>query len=101
MIKAVYGIEHPETILPYNVFRDNLYHFAIPLAVGILIQHINPRSPTFAMAILKRLSPLAILNIHFFYLQFDFDLYVYGLFKWMVDYRFVLPIKKKYNEYKN
>lgn len=87
MVKVMYGIEHPESILPYNVFRDNLFHFAIPLAVGVLIQNIYPRSPMFSMAILKRLSPLAILNIHFFYVQFDLDLYVYGLFKWVVNYR--------------
>lgn len=84
MIKLIYEIEHPENILPYNVFRDNLYHFAIPLMIGVLIQNFCPHSPMFSRAILKRLSPIAILNIHFFYLQFDLDLYVYGLFTWVV-----------------
>ncbi|XP_055299083.1 uncharacterized protein LOC129566843 [Sitodiplosis mosellana] len=83
LIKVMYDIDHPENMLPYNLFKDNLYHFAIPLAVGMMIQNLYPRSSMFSMAILKRLSPLAILNIHFFYLQFDLDLYMYGLFKWV------------------
>lgn len=88
LVKVIYDMEQPENMLPYNLFGDNLYHFVIPIMFGVVIQNFCPRSPTISMAILKRLSPLAILNLHFFYLQFDLDLYVYGLFKWIVRYDF-------------
>lgn len=60
---------------------------AVALCVGILIQYVWPRSHHFAMTLVSRLSPLAAVNLIFFYLKSDLDIFAYGMFKWTVTQR--------------
>ncbi|XP_031623816.1 uncharacterized protein LOC116341090 [Contarinia nasturtii] len=76
-----YDIEY-EKILGYDVIK-NVFQFAIPLCVGLTLRNFYPTAIKYAMVTLKWLSPFAVFNLHFFYIEFDLDIYVYGLFNWM------------------
>lgn len=77
---------------PLSSITTSFDLFFIPLCAGLLLQYMYPRSTGFSKAILKRMAPFAVLCLYFTFLKSDLDLYVYGLFTWMVSHMTFLKV---------
>lgn len=76
--------------IPYDTYVNSTYYFAIPLCAGLVIQFIFASAPKYALIILKFMSPIEVFYSLFLFLKFDLDLFVDGLFTWVVSINFFL-----------
>lgn len=75
--KPIYNIEIEN---PYDTFKYNLLHFALPFIIGLIIQKLFPDLKKCSMIFLQFLSPIAIFYSVFVELSYELDLYINGLF---------------------
>lgn len=80
---SLHGVYSP---LSFHSKTTSFDLFFIPICGGLLLQYMYPRSSGFSKAILKRMTPFAVLCMYFTFLKSDLDLYAHGWFAWMVSH---------------